>query len=53
MKLTENEFFEKYAEQCRHCMMNTLLPKEYEWNCFCFGYTFLERKNEPTKINEK
>ena len=31
MELTEDQTFEKYAEQCRHCRQNKLLPFDYEW----------------------
>ena len=26
MNLSEDEIFEKYAKQCKHCLRNTFLP---------------------------
>ena len=53
MKLTEDEIIEKYAKQCRHCNRNTLLPYEYEFNCFSCGYNVNKRKHELSKIQRK
>ena len=48
MELTENEIIENYAEHCRHCNRNTLLPYEYELTCFSCGYNV--RKTEGRTI---
>ena len=37
MTITEAEIIEKYAEQCLHCMRNTLLPYEDEMICISCG----------------
>ena len=53
MELTEDEIIQKYAKRCGHCKRNTLLPYEYEWNCFSCGYNVNKRKNELSKIQRK
>ena len=34
MRVTEDETFEKHAEQCEHSAQTTLLPYEYERDVF-------------------
>ena len=46
MELTEDEIIQKYAKQCHHCNRNTLLPYEYEFTCFSWGYNVNKRKHE-------
>ena len=53
MKLTEDQIIEKYGKCCGHCNRNTLLPYEYEWNCFSCGYNVNKRKHELFKIQRK
>ena len=53
MKLSEDEIFEKYAKNCRHCNRNTLLPHEYEITCIVCGYNVNKRKHELSKIQRK
>ena len=44
MELTEDGIIQKYAKNCGHCNRNTLLPYEYEFNCFVCGYNVKKRK---------
>ena len=54
MELTGNQNIEKYAEQCVHCMQNTLLPIDHEWTCLSCGCNiWMKRKNELTKSQGK
>ena len=53
MELTEDQVIEKYGKNCGHCNRNTLLPYEYEWACFSFGYNVNKQKNELSKIQRK
>ena len=53
MELTEDEIIEKYAKRCGHCNRNTLLPYEYEFTCFSYGYNVNKRKHELSKIQRK
>ena len=53
MNLSENEIIQKYAKNCGHCKRNTLLPYEYEFTCFSFGYNVNKRKHEHNKIQRK
>ena len=53
MELTEDEIIEKYGEQRRHCLHNTLLPYEYEGDCFSCGFNLTKRKHELSKIQLK
>ena len=53
MELTEDQIFEKYAEQCRHCSRILLLPYEFEFICISCGLNLLKRKQEITKIQKK
>ena len=53
MELTEDEIIEKYAKRCRNRNRNTLLPYEYEFTCFSWGYNVNTRKNELSKIQRK
>ena len=53
MALTEKEIFEKYAKECKHCSRKTLLQYEYELTCVSYGYTVLQGKNEPAKIQRR
>ena len=46
MEVTEDEIIQKYAKICHHCNRNTLLPNEYEYNCFSCGYNVNKRKHE-------
>ena len=50
MELTEDEIIEKYGKICGHCNRNTLLPYEYEYTCFSYGYNVIKRKHELSKI---
>ena len=50
MILSEDEIFEKYAKQCKHCLRKTLLPFEYENTSISCGYNVIKQKNELTKI---
>ena len=36
-----------------HCIRNTLLPYEYERNCFSCGYNVIKQKQEFSKIQRK
>ena len=51
--MTEDQIIEKYGKQCRHCLTNTPLPYEYEFNCISCGYNINKRKHEITKIQRK
>ena len=53
MELTEDEIIQKYAKRCLHCNRNTLLPYEYEWTCFSYGYNVNKRKYELSKVQRK
>ena len=53
MNLSEDKIFKKYAEQCNHCLRNTLLPYEYEWSCISCGFNLIKRKQELTKTQRK
>ena len=53
MELSEDEKIKKYAKNCGHCNRNTLLPYEYEFNCFSCGYNLIKRKHELCKIQRK
>ena len=53
MELTENQIIEKNAKDCGHCDRNTLLPYEYEFACFSYGYNVNKRKHELSKIKRK
>ena len=53
MELTEDEIIQKYAKNCGHCNRNMLLPYEYEWSCFGFGYNVIKRQHELSKIQRK
>ena len=50
MELTEDEKIEKYGKICGHCNRNNLLPYEYEYTCFSYGYNVIKRKHEISKI---
>ena len=51
--MTEDQINEKFAKKCGHCNRNTLLPYEYEFNCFSCGYNVNKRKHELSKIEWK
>ena len=53
MELTEDEIIQKYGKHCGHCNRNTLLPYEYEFNCFSCGFCVNKRKHELSKIQRK
>ena len=53
MELTEDEIIENYGKRCGHCNRNTLLPYEYEFTCFVWGYSVNKRKHELSKIQRK
>ena len=53
MELTEDQIFEKYAKNCRHCKRNMLLPYEYEFTCISCGFNVNKRKHELSKIQRK
>ena len=53
MNLSEDETIQKYAKNCGHCNRNTLLPYEYEFTCFSFGYNVNKRKHDFSKIQKK
>ena len=54
MTMVEEEGFEKSANQCLHCMSNTLFSYEYNWTCFfSCEYKIIKQKNEPNKIQRK
>ena len=53
MELTEDEIIQKYAKNCGHCNRNTLLPYEYESNCFSCGYNVNKQKHELSKTQRK
>ena len=53
MNLSEDEIIQKYAKNCGHCKRNTLLPYEYEFTCFSYGYNVNKRKHELSKIQRK
>ena len=53
MELTEDEIIQNYAKRCGHSNRNTLLPYEYEFTCFSFGYNVNKRKHELSKIQRK
>ena len=53
MELTEDEIIQKNGKRCGHCNRNTLLPYEYEWNCFSCGFNLIERKRELSMIQKK
>ena len=50
MELTEDEIIQKLGKRCGHCSRNTLLPYEYEHNCFSCGCDVNKRKHELSKI---
>ena len=52
LALSEEEFIQKNAKHCGHCIRNTLLPYEYEWTCFSCGYNVIKRKHELSKIKK-
>ena len=49
MRVTEDETFEKHAEQCEHSAQTTLLPYEYERTCFSCGNNVIKKQFELTK----
>ena len=53
MNLSEDEIIQKYAKNCGHCIRNTLLPYEYEFTCFVFGYNVNKKKHELSRIQRK
>ena len=53
MELTEDEILQKYAKNCGHCNLNTLLPYEYEFTCISCGYKVNKRKHELSKKQRK
>ena len=53
MRLTEDEYLQKYARNCGNCNRNTLLPYEFEYTGFSCGYNVIERKHELSKIQRK
>ena len=53
MELTEDEIIQKYGKHCGHCNRNTLLPYEYEFTCFSYGYNANKSKHELSKIQRK
>ena len=46
MQISEDEHIRKCGKQCKHCSRFTLLPNEYEFNCFSFGYNVIKRKRD-------
>ena len=38
MRLTEDEIFQNYGEQCKHCLLNNFLPDEIDFSCISCGY---------------
>ena len=53
MELTENQTYEKSAEQCLLRTRSTLLPHEYEYTCISCGYNVIKRTKELTKKQRK
>ena len=53
MNMSEDEIIEKYAKQCGHCNLNTLLPYEEEITCFSCGYNVIRRKHQLSKRQRK
>ena len=53
MELTEDEIIETYGKNCGLCNQNTLLPYEYEWNCFSCGFNVHKRKHELSNKQRK
>ena len=52
MNLSEDETVEKYANQCKHCSQNTLLPYENEWSCIPCGFNLIKGNTNLLKFNE-
>ena len=50
--MTEDEIFEKYGKQCRHCNRNTLIPYEYDWTCFSY-YNKIKLEENMNLLNYK
>ena len=38
MEVTDNQIIKNFAQQCMRCFRFTILPYEYEWTCFSYGY---------------
>ena len=53
MNLSEVEILQMYGKQCRHCILNTLLPYEDAWTCFSCCYSVIKKKHELHKIQRK
>ena len=53
MNVSEDEHIQKYGKRCGRCNRNTLLPYEYEFNCFSCGYNVKKRKHELSKKQRK
>ena len=53
MKLTENQVFEKVADQGINCLQKTLQPYKIDFVCISCGYNVIKRKIELTKIHRK
>ena len=53
MELTEDEIIQKNGKRCGHCNRNTLLPYEYDFNCFSCRYNVSKRKHEISNIQRK
>ena len=53
MELTEDQIFQKYGKNIRHCSRNTLLLYEYERTCISCNYNVIKRKQELSKIRKK
>ena len=46
MELSEEEFTQRYAKQCKNCSKKTLLPYEYEFTYNVRGYNVKQRQKE-------
>ena len=53
MELSEDEVIKKYGKNCGHCNRNTLLPYEYEFTFFSYGYNVIKRKHQLSKTQGK
>ena len=51
MELIEDQIFENYAKQCKHCTRNFLSPYEYDYSCVARGFNVVKTKNEFKKIS--
>ena len=53
MKLSKEQFIERYAEQSMQWTRNTLTPKEYEWPCIAYTCKLIKNKIEFSEFWKK